>query len=343
MDVNLSTTEKKYKETILEFVGKIVEDLDLINTEEHAAEILVEYKKTLNASQSITMVRQRKEQERLEKERLIKQRTDKRVAQLHKIAFVYSDIAHAYYFVHNNAVSIPVKDIETLENDTWNQRYASFELEVEKHAKKDTPEVLQAPTTSPTSPISPTSTEQPKEEIHQAKFCVQGTMGELMKLKEFLQHVRKDKIQLTITSPPYADFIQKSLKDRETTHKTSVIRLENNSTVKQYSQEENDFGNLPYPEFLEQIKHILKDNFAVTKVGGYSCWVVKDYRDTKNKVPYVPFHSDLARAGEAVGWKYHDLIIWDQTGQRRSELLDYPSVFYTNQNCSFIVVFRKVK
>ena len=161
--------------------------------------------------------------------------------------------------------------------------------------------------------------------------------------RNLLQHVRKDKVQLTITSPPYADFIQKSLKDRETVHKTSVIRLENNSTVKQYSREENDFGNLPYPEFLEQIKLILKDNLSVTKAGGYSCWLVKDYRDTKNKIPYVPFHSDLAQKGEEVGWKYHDLIIWDQTGQRRLVLLGYPSVLYTNQNCSFIVVFRKAK
>jgi DNA modification methylase len=179
---------------------------------------------------------------------------------------------------------------------------------------------------------------------------VQGLFGNGLHYKivnddcrNLLQHVRKDKVQITVTSPPYADFIQKSLKDRETTHKTSVIKLENNSTVKQYSQEENDFGNLPYPEFLEQIKHILKDNLEVTKAGGYSCWVVKDYRDTKHKVPYVPFHSDLARAGEEVGWKYHDLIIWDQTGQRRLVLLGYPSVLYTNQNCSFIVVFRKDK
>ena len=161
--------------------------------------------------------------------------------------------------------------------------------------------------------------------------------------RNMLNHVRKDKIQLTVTSPPYANFIQRSLKDRATTHKTSVIQHENNSTVKQYSEEENDFGNLDYPVFLEQIKGILKDNLEITKAGGYSCWVVKDYRDTKNKIPYVPFHSDLARAGEEVGWQYHDLIIWDQTGQRRLVLLGYPSVLYTNQNCSFIVVFRKPK
>jgi len=59
---------------------------------------------------------------------------------------------------------------------------------------------------------------------------VQGIFGNSMHYKivnddcrNLLQHVRKDKVQLTITSPPYADFIQKSLKDRETTHKTSVI------------------------------------------------------------------------------------------------------------------------
>jgi len=87
----------------------------------------------------------------------------------------------------------------------------------------------------------------------------------------------------------------------------------------------------------------LKANYTVTKNGGYSAWIVKDYRDTKNKVPYVPFHSDLARAGEEVGFKFHDLIVWDQTGQRRLILLGYPTVFYTNQNCSFIVIFRKIK
>lgn len=161
--------------------------------------------------------------------------------------------------------------------------------------------------------------------------------------RNMLTHIRKEKIQLTVTSPPYADFIQKSLKDRATVHKTSIIKHENNSTVKQYSEHENDFGNLPYKDFLKGIKKILKDNLEITKAGGYSCWVVKDYRDTKNKIPYIPFHSDLARVGEEVGWLYQDLIVWDQTGQRRFERLGYPSVFYVNQNCSFIVVFRKPK
>lgn len=161
--------------------------------------------------------------------------------------------------------------------------------------------------------------------------------------RNLLNYVRKDKIQLTVTSPPYADFIHKSVEDRATTHKTSIIKNENNSTVKAYSDSEHDFGNLSYKRFLMEIRLVLKANLEVTKPGGYSAWVVKDYRDTKNKIPYISFHSDLAIVGADVGWNHHDLIIWDQTGQRRLVLLGYPSVFYTNQNCSFIVIFRKPK
>lgn len=155
------------------------------------------------------------------------------------------------------------------------------------------------------------------------------------------KYLENDSVQLSITSPPYADFIQKSLLDRKKTHKKSKIKLENNSTVKQYSLSENDFGNLPYADFLDQIESILEKIYLKTKPGGYSAWVVKDYRDTQNKIPYVDFHSDLSRVGEKVGFKYHDLVVWDQNEQRSLVLLGYPSVFYTNQNCSFIVIFRK--
>lgn len=155
------------------------------------------------------------------------------------------------------------------------------------------------------------------------------------------KYLEDESVQLTVTSPPYADFIHKSVKDREKTHKKSKIKLENNSVVKPYSDLENDFGNLPYDKFLDEIEKVLELLYKKTKKNGYSAWVVKDYRDTKNKIPYIDFHSDLAKIGEKVGFKYHDLIIWDQNERRKLILLGYPSVFYTNQNCSFIVIFRK--
>lgn len=156
------------------------------------------------------------------------------------------------------------------------------------------------------------------------------------------KYLKDNSIQISITSPPYANFIQKSLKDREKTHKQSKFKLENNSSVRQYTQLENDFGNLSYINFLEQIEYILTQMHKKTKFGGYSAWIVKDYRDTKNNLPYIDFHSDLARIGINAGFKYHDLIIWDQNEQRSLVLLGYPSTFYTNQNASFITIFRKI-
>lgn len=159
--------------------------------------------------------------------------------------------------------------------------------------------------------------------------------------RNLMEHVQKDMVQLMITSPPYANFIRRSVEDRSKVHKKSLIATENNSVVKPYSDDPRDFGNLPYDEFLREMTALIRKLYIVTKPGGYNVWVVKDYRDTKNGVPYIPFHSDLARIGEACGFRFHDLIVWDQNSQRSLVLLGYPSVFYTNQNCSFLVVFRK--
>lgn len=70
LDINLSTTEKKYKEQCNEFISRIKDDLALIDTQEFKAEIIVEYKLTLNASRAIKTVQDRKESERIESEKI---------------------------------------------------------------------------------------------------------------------------------------------------------------------------------------------------------------------------------------------------------------------------------
>jgi len=181
------------------------------------------------------------------------------------------------------------------------------------------------------------------EEVVKQKTITENIQLKVIKddCRNLLNHVSNDSIQLMVTSPPYANFIHKSIADREQTHKTSLIKLENKSTVNPYGDKKEDFGNLEYGEFLKETKELMKKLFLVTKIGGYNVWVIKDYRDTKNKIPYISFHSDLAKVGEEVGFKFHDLIVWDQSGQRKLVLLGYPSILYTNQNCSFLVVFRK--
>jgi DNA modification methylase len=159
--------------------------------------------------------------------------------------------------------------------------------------------------------------------------------------RNLLNWIEPESVQLVFTSPPYANFIQRSVRDRNSTHKKSKLVLDNKSVVKPYGSNPKDFGNLNYEDFIAQIKRLMADLLTVTTPGGYNIWVVKDCRNTENGVPLVDVHSDIARLGREVGFLYHDLIIWDQNDQRSLVLLGYPSVFYVNVNHTFLVVLRK--
>ena len=56
LKIGLSDNPTKLKKQITEFIDKIEDDLNLIATQEHKEEIIVEYKQTLNASNAITTV-----------------------------------------------------------------------------------------------------------------------------------------------------------------------------------------------------------------------------------------------------------------------------------------------
>lgn len=59
INVTLSASKKSLKEQAKQFVDKILDDLRLIETQEHKSEILVEYKQNLNVSNAITTVTNR--------------------------------------------------------------------------------------------------------------------------------------------------------------------------------------------------------------------------------------------------------------------------------------------
>jgi hypothetical protein len=59
INVTLSASMKSLKEQAKAFVDKIVDDLNLIDTQEHKDEILYEYKQSLNVSSAITTVANR--------------------------------------------------------------------------------------------------------------------------------------------------------------------------------------------------------------------------------------------------------------------------------------------
>jgi len=161
--------------------------------------------------------------------------------------------------------------------------------------------------------------------------------------ENMLDNIDDCSIQLTLTSPPYADLIHKVLDDRKNRHKHSAFVEQNNATTNVYSDCEQDLGNMPMDKYKEKVTKIMRKLFSKTRPGGYNVWVVKDFRDVKNNIPYVDLHSAIAECGVKAGFVYHDLIIWDQNEQRSLVLLGYPSVFYVNQNHSYLVVLRRRK
>lgn len=73
--VGLSNSLKSLKDSVKEFIDKTVEELILIETQEYKAEILVEYKQTLNIANAITSVSNRMkaiEEEKVRQEELAK-------------------------------------------------------------------------------------------------------------------------------------------------------------------------------------------------------------------------------------------------------------------------------
>lgn len=90
IDIILSTSEKKYKEKVKAFLDRAASDLQLIETQEHSEEILVEYKQSLDASRAILVVNNRHKMIEAERQRAeeMRQRREEEAAAVAKVEAV---------------------------------------------------------------------------------------------------------------------------------------------------------------------------------------------------------------------------------------------------------------
>jgi hypothetical protein len=146
-----------------------------------------------------------------------------------------------------------------------------------------------------------------------------------------------------MTSPPYATLL-KTVKGNFAYKWREHSKLSVVANPLPYSRHDADLGNLDYESFMEELAGVFKQSYAALKADSYACWVVKDYRDLKNNVPYVNFHGDVIRAAELTGFVHWDLRIYDQTKFRPLVVLGYPSRnYYLNIGHSYILIFKKPK
>ncbi len=205
IEINISTTEKKYKEQINEYITKVVDDLNLIKSTDFEAEILTEYKSSLNASKAITDVKTRKEKEAKEQERLKAEQKVNRINSLEKLGMHYVEITNAYEF--NADIYITMSDVNLATKETFTTKYHDCEAKIKDVKAKElaskaieieveaTPEVVvyskkevAPPVSVPVSkPIEAPKVEKEFEPLKKASFEVTASMTQLRALGVYMK------------------------------------------------------------------------------------------------------------------------------------------------------------
>ena len=159
--VTLSASEKSLKEKAKSFVSRIASEIGLIETQEHADEIMVEYKQTLLLADSIRLIQRRYEalqKEKEKKERIAAEKALKAAA----AAKVSAECAEQNPPQANPA---PLAFKPPTETTVQQRMDASVEM---------------APPAAQKEPVPS------NREILQLTFTVRGTRTELRALKQFL-------------------------------------------------------------------------------------------------------------------------------------------------------------
>lgn len=204
IDVTLSVTEKRYKEQIFEFVTKTKSDITLINSEEFAPEMLVEYKQTLNASKAITEVRTRKQKAKEEAAALKLAETGRRETALRSLGMVYHDMSKTFNWVRDESILVSKNDVEVSSNDEWLNKIVSIKERINIRTSEfaentipsvqtnaapitKAPEILKAPVVEAPIQAPVVNVAAMDEELFEAVFSVNETFPRLQMLAEFLQ------------------------------------------------------------------------------------------------------------------------------------------------------------
>ena len=136
IEINLSTSDKQYKEKCIEFINKVADDLELIETQKDKTEILVEYKTSLNAARSIKIVQERKaaieETERQEKQNQL----NKRIQIITELGFKFDEETAIYTRGDDDIISYEV--LENLSKENFVSLVLSFQLNDDLISKQPT-------------------------------------------------------------------------------------------------------------------------------------------------------------------------------------------------------------
>lgn len=182
-EINLSTTEKKYRDQCNEFIARVRDDLNLIATEEFQAEMLVEYKNTLNSAQAITTVRARKEAEKAELARQQAAEIASRIKRVMDAGMFHDSFTKSY--IYNDEVFVSDDFIASATKEDFDKELVVLagKIAADKAAQPQQGQMeFQAPAPHVAAPEV-----KAEEKLVKAQFEVTGTMAQLKNLGIYMR------------------------------------------------------------------------------------------------------------------------------------------------------------
>jgi len=143
-----------------------------------------------------------------------------------------------------------------------------------------------------------------------------------------LSQIGKNKIALTVTSPPYHNAIN----------------------YQEHQVSENWYRGtlgISLDSWLDEMTQVFSQVYQVTKPGGLCCIVIgNEIIEEKNKLP-LPALLLVELTKNEAGWKFFEEIIWNKVtgGKKRFRVTvqhPYPTYYYPNMMHEQIIILRKL-
>lgn len=139
-------------------------------------------------------------------------------------------------------------------------------------------------------------------------------------------HLPKNSVQLSVTSPPYANMLDRKMKNKS--RRGDKRRNENYLKNLQYSDKEEDLGTMDVEDYINKLKEIYGNIYPVMKENSHTVINVNDLWTEKNRRIMIP--SKIIDALEDIGYIFKNIIIWDRRNIINNVgIFGYPSNYIT--------------
>ncbi|MCD4693021.1 MAG: site-specific DNA-methyltransferase [Calditrichales bacterium] len=168
-------------------------------------------------------------------------------------------------------------------------------------------------------------------ELSQKRLSQQLAFNEALQIpicddaRNIPEYLEEETIKLLITSPPYANLLNRKRKNKS--RRGSLRKNDQLNQIEQYSQDPRDLGILALDQFSEEMFKIYKNLLPFLKPKGHCIINVADmwWENTR-----IPIHISVIEALKKAGYEFRNTIIWDRTNiVNRIGIFGWPSNYIT--------------